>query len=371
MGLEGRARRRDPGADAPARRERRLDAASASPWTRALPRRAHHLQAALRRRPDLPRRADGQLVARLRTALSDLEVEHEEVEGELVSIRYGDGDDSDRRRHHPGRDDAGRHRDRRAPGRRALPAPGRPRDRCRWSTAHPDRRRRPRRPRSSAPARSKSRPRTTRTTSRSAAGTACRCRRSWTRAGIADTGTEFDGMDRFEARVAVREALRAQGRIVAEKRPYLHSVGHSERSGEPIEPRLSLQWWVKVEAAGQGRGRRGARRATSSSTRELEPRWFAWVDNMHDWCISRQLWWGHRIPVWHGPTARWSACGPGRGAARPAGSRTPTCSTPGSPRGCGRSPRSAGPTRPRTWRSSIRRRCWSRATTSCSSGSPG
>ena len=70
---------------------------------------------------------------------------------------------------------------------------------------------------------------------------------------IADTGTEFDGMDRFEARVKVREALAEQGRIVAEKRPYLHSVGHSERSGEPIEPRLSLQWWVKVEIAGQGR----------------------------------------------------------------------------------------------------------------------
>ena len=56
------------------------------------------------------------------------------------------------------------------------------------------------------------------------------------RGRIADTGTQFDGMDRFEARVAVREALTAQGRIVAEKRPYLHSVGHSERSGEPIEP---------------------------------------------------------------------------------------------------------------------------------------
>src|SRR5690606_19780309 len=67
-----------------------------------------------------------------------------------------------------------------------------------------------------------------------------------TRGRIADTGTQFDGMDRLEARVKVREALAEQGRIVAEKRPYVHSVGHSERSGEPIEPRLSLQWWVKV-----------------------------------------------------------------------------------------------------------------------------
>jgi valyl-tRNA synthetase len=61
---------------------------------------------------------------------------------------------------------------------------------------------------------------------------------------IADTGTQFDGLDRFEARVKVREALAEQGRVVAEKRPYLHSVGHSERTGESIEPRLSLQWWV-------------------------------------------------------------------------------------------------------------------------------
>ncbi len=57
-----------------------------------------------------------------------------------------------------------------------------------------------------------------------------------TKGRIADTGTQFDGLDRFEARVKVREALAAEGRIVAEKRPYLHSVGHSERSGEPIEP---------------------------------------------------------------------------------------------------------------------------------------
>ncbi len=57
-----------------------------------------------------------------------------------------------------------------------------------------------------------------------------------TKGRVENTGTQFDGMDRFEARVAVREALAAQGRIVEEKRPYLHSVGHSERSGEPIEP---------------------------------------------------------------------------------------------------------------------------------------
>ena len=75
-----------------------------------------------------------------------------------------------------------------------------------------------------------------------------------TKGRIADTGTEFDGMDRLDARVAVREALAAEGRVVEEKRPYLHSVGHSERSGEPIEPRLSLQWWVKVESLAKAAG---------------------------------------------------------------------------------------------------------------------
>ncbi|MCF6390143.1 valine--tRNA ligase [Mycobacterium sp. MBM] len=127
---------------------------------------------------------------------------------------------------------------------------------------------------------------------------------------ITGTGTRFDGMDRFEARVAVREALAAEGRIVAEKRPYLHSVGHSERSGEPIEPRLSLQWWVKVESMAKAAGDAVRNGDTVIHPASLEPRWFAWVDNMHDWCISRQLWWGHRIPIWHGPDGQQVCLGP-------------------------------------------------------------
>jgi len=131
-----------------------------------------------------------------------------------------------------------------------------------------------------------------------------------TKGRIVDTGTRFDGMDRFEARVAVREALAEQGRIVDEKRPYLHSVGHSERSGEPIEPRLSLQWWVKVESLAKAAGDAVRNGDTVIHPPSLEPRWFAWVDNMHDWCISRQLWWGHRIPIWHGPDGETVCVGP-------------------------------------------------------------
>ncbi|WBP92326.1 valine--tRNA ligase [Mycolicibacterium neoaurum] len=131
-----------------------------------------------------------------------------------------------------------------------------------------------------------------------------------TTGAITGTGTRFDGMDRFAARVAVREALAAEGRIVAEKRPYLHSVGHSERSGEPIEPRLSLQWWVKVDALAKAAGDAVRKGDTVIHPASLEPRWFAWVDNMHDWCISRQLWWGHRIPIWHGPDGQQVCLGP-------------------------------------------------------------
>ncbi|MGA9873725.1 MAG: valine--tRNA ligase [Rhodococcus sp. (in: high G+C Gram-positive bacteria)] len=127
---------------------------------------------------------------------------------------------------------------------------------------------------------------------------------------IADSGTQFDGLDRFEARVAIREALSEQGRVVAEKRPYLHSVGHSERSGESIEPRLSLQWWVKVDGLAKAAGDAVRSGDTVIHPTSQEPRWFAWVDDMHDWCISRQLWWGHRIPIWYGPDGETVCLGP-------------------------------------------------------------
>ena len=131
-----------------------------------------------------------------------------------------------------------------------------------------------------------------------------------TRGRIATTGTQFDGMDRFEARVKVREALAGQGRVVAEKRPYLHSVGHSERSGEAIEPRLSLQWWVRVESLAKAAGDAVRNGDIVIHPKSQEPRWFDWVDDMHDWCISRQLWWGHRIPIWHGPDGQSVCVGP-------------------------------------------------------------
>ena len=127
---------------------------------------------------------------------------------------------------------------------------------------------------------------------------------------IAGTGTEFDGMERYEAREKIRLALDEQGRIVARKFPYVHSVGHSERSKEAVEPRLSEQWFVKVDELAKMSG--DAIRSGDSVIHPAsqEPRWFDWVDDMHDWCISRQLWWGHRIPIWYGPNGEIVCCGP-------------------------------------------------------------
>jgi valyl-tRNA synthetase len=129
------------------------------------------------------------------------------------------------------------------------------------------------------------------------------------RAAITAPGP-FEGLDRFEARPAVIAALRAQGRIVAEKRPYLHAVGHCTRCGTVVEPRLSLQWFVKVEPLARAAGDAVRDGRTTIHPPELAKRYFDWVDNMHDWCISRQLWWGHRIPVWYGPNDKVVCVGP-------------------------------------------------------------
>jgi len=91
----------------------------------------------------------------------------------------------------------------------------------------------------------------------------------------------------------------------------VHAVGHCSRCQTTVEPRLSLQWFVRT-----GPLARAAGDAVRDGRVRLEPpefakRYFSWVDNMHDWCISRQLWWGHRIPVWYGPDGETVCLGPG------------------------------------------------------------
>ncbi|MFI9003866.1 valine--tRNA ligase [Streptomyces sp. NPDC053541] len=128
--------------------------------------------------------------------------------------------------------------------------------------------------------------------------------------GVITVHGPFLGLDRFEARSAIVGALKEQGRIVAEKRPYMHSVGHCSRCKTTVEPRLSMQWWVKVGPLAQQAGDAVRDGRVKIHPEDMSRRYFDWVDNMHDWCISRQLWWGHRIPIWYGPNGEVVCLGP-------------------------------------------------------------
>ncbi|MFY1578188.1 valine--tRNA ligase [Verrucosispora sp. WMMD703] len=128
--------------------------------------------------------------------------------------------------------------------------------------------------------------------------------------GVITAHGPFEGLDRFEARPAIVAALRAEGRVVAEKRPYVHAVGHCSRCRTTVEPRLSLQWFVNTSPLAKAAGDAVRDGRVRIEPAELAKRYFAWVDNMHDWCISRQLWWGHRIPVWYGPAGEVVCVGP-------------------------------------------------------------
>ena len=397
------------------------------------------------------------------TAISDLEVEQVEAEGPPLApalpargrrdLPAPDRLDEDgtphrlrdprlpRRRHHPPRDHARRHRRRRPPRRPPLrpprrqdrpPAAGRP--------LHPDRRRRLRRPGEGTGA---------------VKITPAHDFNDWdvgqrhglaainvmdTRARIAlsderrpsRTGidpdeelADLDGLDRYEARDVVLTLAEEQGWLDGVD-PETHTVPHGDRSKVAIEPFLTDQWYV--DAATLAKPALAAVR--DGRTRILPERdektYFHWLENIEPWCISRQLWWGHQIPVWYGPTfgrrplrhrrgssapserrstalaqqyygARSTKCvargtRDGRrstararrfatiGVGRAGGTSdvtivtfgaTPTSSTPGSPPASGRSAPSAGPRTPPSSAATTRPPSSSPASTSSSSGSPG
>ena len=112
---------------------------------------------------------------------------------------------------------------------------------------------------------------------------------------------KYQGMDRFAARKAVVADLDADGLLIKIEQ-HLHSVGHSERTGVVVEPRLSTQWFVRMGPLAEQAI--AAQKAQGENTVNFYPPRFndayiRWMENIHDWVVSRQLWWGHQIPAWY------------------------------------------------------------------------
>ncbi|MFN3346767.1 MAG: class I tRNA ligase family protein, partial [Candidatus Bipolaricaulaceae bacterium] len=115
-----------------------------------------------------------------------------------------------------------------------------------------------------------------------------------------ENGGPFAGLDRFKAREALVERLQAEG-LLEKIVPYRHAVGHCQRCRTMVEPRLSTQWFVRTKPLAEP----AIRVVEEGKIQFIPERWtkvyFDWLTNIRDWCISRQLWWGHRIPAWYGP----------------------------------------------------------------------
>jgi valyl-tRNA synthetase len=115
------------------------------------------------------------------------------------------------------------------------------------------------------------------------------------------TISEFNGLDRFVARKKIVERLE-QLRFVEKIEPHGHMVPHGDRSGVVVEPRLTDQWYVDAKTMAQPAIDAVRNGTTSFVPKNWERTYYEWMENIQPWCISRQLWWGHQIPAWYGPT---------------------------------------------------------------------
>ncbi|WP_163653282.1 valine--tRNA ligase [Listeria sp. PSOL-1] len=114
-----------------------------------------------------------------------------------------------------------------------------------------------------------------------------------------ESAGKYHGMSRLEARKAIIQDFKELGLFIKQE-PHLHSVGHSERTGAVVEPYLSKQWFVKMAPlAKKALELQESEDKVHFIPKRFEKMYVTWMENIHDWCISRQLWWGHRIPAWY------------------------------------------------------------------------
>ncbi len=117
---------------------------------------------------------------------------------------------------------------------------------------------------------------------------------------IVGTQTPYDGLDRFEARKRIVADFEAQG-LLEKIEDHLHTVPHGDRSGVPVEPWLTEQWYCNAAELAKPAMAAVRDGRTEFVPKNWEKTYFEWMENIQPWCISRQLWWGHRIPAWYGP----------------------------------------------------------------------
>jgi valyl-tRNA synthetase len=117
-------------------------------------------------------------------------------------------------------------------------------------------------------------------------------------ASMNENAGEYEGMDRYECREALLEELREK-KLLDATQPYTHSIGHCYRCRTVLEPYLSDQWFVKMRPLADAALKAAAKGKVRLHPQRWQKVYESWLENVRDWCISRQLWWGHRIPAWY------------------------------------------------------------------------